>query len=389
MIPVYNNAATVEDVVRRTRRHVAGVIMVDDGSTDGTTEILAALASLDDIELITYRENRGKGHALRLGLAAATERGYRYALTIDADGQHFPEDIPLFLAQAAVTPDALIIGARNLTQTNMPPRNTFANRFSNFWFRIETGKKLNDTQSGFRLYPLAAMHGVRLFTERYEFELESAVRLAWRGVSVINIPVRVFYAPEGERVSHFKPGRDFARISLLNSVLVLVALFWVYPVKFFRWLSWQNLREFVKANITHSGESNARLAAAIGLGGFWGVAPVWGYQMILAGVTAHILKLNKIVAVASSNISIPPMIPVILFGSFATGGLILGRPLDFSLGDVTFENIGAGLLQYLVGSVTLAVATGGTMWGVSWVLLKIFGKEPAGPVKVGKEERDE
>jgi glycosyltransferase involved in cell wall biosynthesis len=373
VIPVFNNAGTVGDVVGRVKRYMDDVIVVNDGSSDGTSEILAGIGG---IEIISYSDNRGKGHALRRGLAAAGGRGFRYALTIDADGQHFPEDIPLFLEQAELTPGALVIGARNLTQENMPAKNTFANRFSNFWFRLETGKKMDDTQSGFRLYPLRPLHGMRFITSRYEFELESAVRLAWKGVAVVNIPVRVYYAPEGERVSHFKPFRDFARISLLNSVLVIVALLWYYPVKFVKWLSWRNFVKFVRENITHSGESNVRLSAAVGWGVMWGIMPVWGWQMVIAGVTAHLLKLNKIVTVASSNISIPPMIPLILFGSFATGGAILGRGLNFAPGDITFESIAGSLVQYLIGSVVLAVTAGVVMWLVSYVLLKTLRKDP-------------
>ncbi len=377
VIPVYNNAATVGEVITRVKNFVGDIIVVNDGSTDGTAEVLsAAAATTAAIEIITLPTNQGKGQALRRALARADERGFSYALTIDADGQHFPEEIPLFLARADLTPGALIIGARNLTQENMPARNTFANRFSNFWFRLETGIRMTDTQSGFRLYPLAPLRGLRLLTSRYEFELESAVRLAWRGTEVINIPVRVFYAPDGERVSHFKPIRDFTRISLLNSVLVLAALFWYYPVRFFRWLSWRNFTTFLRRNLTHSGESNARLAAAIGWGVMWGILPVWGWQMVLAGVTAHMLRLNKIVVVASSNISIPPMIPFILFGSFAAGGAILGRPLDFSPGDVTFDSIAADLVQYLVGSVALAAIAGLASWLVSYTLLMTLRKEP-------------
>ncbi len=361
VIPVYNNAGTVGDVVRGVLSYIEDVIVVNDGSTDGTGDILAGI---DGIELVGYADNRGKGHALRRGFDRAIERGFRYALTIDADGQHFPEDIVRFLEQAHGTPDALIIGARNLAQENMPAKNSFANRFSNFWFRLETGRKMDDTQSGFRLYPLESMRGMRFITGGYEFELESAVRLAWRGVPVVNIPVRVYYAPDRERVSHFRPMRDFTRISLLNSVLVLAALFYYYPIRFY-------------AHITRSGESNARLSAAIGLGIFWGIAPVWGYQMILAGVTAHLLRLNKIVAVASSNISIPPMIPFILFGSFAAGGMILGRPFEVALSEVSFENVAESLWQYLVGSVVLAGAAGVCLWGVSYLLLKLLRKEPS------------
>ncbi|MDR2883324.1 MAG: DUF2062 domain-containing protein [Alistipes sp.] len=376
VIPVYNNAATVGDVIRRVKHFIDDIIVVNDGSTDGTAEVLAAVGSTEGIEIITFTANRGKGQALRRGLARADERGFRYALTIDADSQHYPEDIALFLEQADSTPDTLVIGARNLTQENMPAKNTFANRFSNFWFRLETGVKMSDTQSGFRLYPLESMRGMRLITSRYEFELESAVRLVWRGVKVINIPVRVFYAPDGKRVSHFKPVRDFTRISLLNGVLVLAAMLWYYPVKFFRWLSWRNFVRFVRENLTHSGESNVRLSVAIGWGVMWGIMPVWGWQMVLAGVTAHLLRLNKIVAVASSNISIPPMIPFILFGSFAAGGLVLGRPLDFSPGDITFESVAGSLVQYLVGSVALALAAGVALWLVSYLLLVTLRKEP-------------
>jgi len=373
VVPVYNNAGTVGDVVRRTRLYVEDVIVVDDGSTDGTADVLAAI---EGVEVISCPVNRGKGRALRTGLARADERGFRYALTIDADGQHFPEDAVCLLRQAGRTPGALIIGARNLAQENMPGRNTFANRFSNMWFRLETGLRMDDTQSGYRLYPLAAMRGMHFVTGRYEFELETAVRLAWRGVEVVNVPVRVHYAPEGERVSHFRPVRDFTRISLLNSVLVITALLWYYPVRFAKWLSWRNLRAFFREHITHSRESNGRLAAAIGLGVFWGIAPVWGYQMILAGVTAHILKLNKIVTVASSNVSIPPMIPPILFGSFAAGSFITGRPVLRSLGEVTLENIAENLVVYIVGAVLLAAAAGAVAWGVGYVLLKILRKEP-------------
>jgi glycosyltransferase involved in cell wall biosynthesis len=375
VIPVFNTAATVAEVIRRVRELVPDVMVVNDGSTDGTAEAIAAFGEEGGVTVISYPENRGKGHALKRGLAAAARMGFRYALTIDADGQHYPDDIPLFLEQADKTPGALVIGARNLTQENMPSRNTFANRFSNFWFRLETGIKMDDTQSGFRLYPLEPLKGMRFVTRRYEFELESAVRLAWRGIRVVNIPIGVHYAPGGQRVSHFKPARDFTRISLLNSVLVMAALLWHHPVRFIKWLSWSNIKRFVRDNVTHSGESDGRISAAIGLGVFWGIAPVWGYQMILAGVTAHLLRLNKIVAVASSNISIPPMIPFILFGSFAAGGAIMGRPLDFSPGQITFESIGGSLVQYLVGSMALASTAGAAMWGVSFVLLRTLRKE--------------
>ena len=179
-----------------------------------------------------------------------------HVVTIDADGQHFPSDLPLFAEAMESTPDAIIVGARDLQADGMPGKNTFANKFSNFWFKLETGIRLEDTQSGFRAYPLGHVDFTsRLFTGGYEFELEVLVFSAWKGTQVRNIPVHVYYPPEGERVSHFKPFRDFTKISILNTILVFYCLFWRWPMSFFRKLTWTNIKKFIDKNIIHSGES--------------------------------------------------------------------------------------------------------------------------------------
>ncbi len=131
-------------------------------------------------------------------------------------------------------PDDIIVGCRNLTTENMPRQNTFANRFSNFWFRLQTTRKLEDTQSGFRIYPLDSLYGMGLITSRYEAELELLVFAAWHGVGVQGVPVHVWYAPEGERVSHFRPFWDFFRISVLNTVLCFGALLVGLPLALLR-----------------------------------------------------------------------------------------------------------------------------------------------------------
>ena len=141
------------------------------------------------------------------------------------------------------------------------------------------------------------------YTAKYEFELEALVFASWGGVAVRNIPVHVYYPPEGERVSHFRPGRDFTRISILNTVLVLIALLWIYPRNFCRKFTRENIKRFIDNNITHSPDSNLRITAAVMLGIFMGIVPVWGYQMIIAFAIAHLLKLNKILTLVASNIS--------------------------------------------------------------------------------------
>ena len=233
IIPTYNNAGTIRQVVVDACRICANVIVVNDGSTDDTSEILTTLPSTTTV--VSYAKNKGKGHALVEGFRKAKELGFTHAVTMDADGQHFADDIPLLVKAMKKNPDAIIVRSRNLTEENMPPQNTFANRFSNFWFRLQTGIDLPDTQSGFRLYPLASLKGLSLITSRYEAELELMVFAAWAGVSVLSVPVRVYYPPAEERVSHFRPVYDFFRISVLNTVLCIGALLhaikqWAYTI---------------------------------------------------------------------------------------------------------------------------------------------------------------
>lgn len=374
VIPTYNNAATLARVVEGVKRYASDILVVDDGSTDDTQRVLAGL---EGIRTISYSPNRGKGHALQLGLKEAARQGFRYAITLDADGQHFPEDIPAFAEAIERTPDALLIGARSLTADNMPGRNTFANRFSNFWFFVETGRRLTDTQSGFRLYPLHKIVGMRLFTSRYEFELEVIVRAVWRDIPVRNIPVRVYYPPEGERVSHFRPWRDFGRISLLNTVLVLISLLYWHPWRFLRQLNWKNAKRFLHDYVTHSPDSNLKLSLSIAWGVLWGIVPVWGYQMAVALATAHLLRLNKVVALVASNISIPPMIPFILYGSYVTGGVVLGRPVTLRLSEMSLERLGGDLLQYVVGGCVFGVVCACVVGLVAYVMMSLFKRKPA------------
>lgn len=368
LIPTYNNSTTIAKVIEDVKEYADEIIVVNDGSTDNTSEILS---TTKDIRVIEYTQNQGKGYALKLGLSKAHEWGFRYAITIDSDGQHYADDIPVFIKRIEEAPDSLLIGARNLTADNMPSKNTFANKFSNFWYKVETGQKLTDTQSGFRLYPLDKLQNVRLITRRYEFEVEIIVRAAWRGVNVENVPIKVYYPPEEERVSHFRPLRDFTRISILNTVLVLYALLFYYPWNFLRHLKPANVKKFIDEQIIHSKDSNIRMAAAMGWGIFCGIIPIWGYQMIFAGVAAHFMKLNKIVALVFSNISIPPMIPFLLYGSMVAGSIVLNKENIFSIDSISFDTIGPSLNQYIIGSFVLATVSGLVVFAVSLLIMVV------------------
>ncbi len=228
VVPVYNNAGTLKSVVDDVLCYCGNVIVVNDGSTDNIGEVLSEFSERG-ITTVDYSDNMGKGYALSEGFKKALSLGYDYVVTIDSDGQHFASDIPLFIKTLSDNPNALIVGSRKFGSENMPSANTFANRFSNFWFTVQTSIRLPDTQTGYRLYPVRKMPKMKFVTKRYESELEMLVRCAWKGIKIIPIPVGVYYAPEGERVTHFRRGKDFFRISVLNTILTLCAILYGYP----------------------------------------------------------------------------------------------------------------------------------------------------------------
>ncbi len=235
VIPTYQNAKTLLKVVADVHRVVDTVFVVDDGSNDGTAALLDKATGNERPEkVLTHPKNCGKGAALKTGLTYARQQGFRYAVTVDADGQHRADDIPALLKAVEEEPDALAIGSRGLQHENMPAKSTFANRFSNFWFALQTLQRLPDTQSGLRVYPLRRLHGLRWMSARYEAELTLLVFSAWAGVKLLPVPVSVYYPPRDQRVTHFRPGRDFTRISVLNTLLCFLMVVYGWPRIFCR-----------------------------------------------------------------------------------------------------------------------------------------------------------
>jgi len=235
VIPTYQNAKTLLKVVADVHRVVDTVIVVDDGSNDGTAALLDKATGNERPEkVLTHPKNCGKGAALKTGLTYARQQGFRYAVTVDADGQHRTDDIPALLKAVEEEPDALAIGSRGLQHENMPAKSTFANRFSNFWFALQTLQRLPDTQSGLRVYPLRRLHGLRWMSARYEAELTLLVFSAWAGVKLLPVPVSVYYPPRDQRVTHFRPRRDFTRISVLNTLLCFLMVVYGWPRIFCR-----------------------------------------------------------------------------------------------------------------------------------------------------------
>ena len=220
IIPTYNNAGTLQDVLERTLAQGLPVALVDDGCTDNTREILAGFK---DVTVIAHPKNLGKGAALKTAFRWALEKGYTYAVTIDSDGQHYPEDIPLLIKEKGE--NTLVVGSRTTRGANAG--GSFANRFSNFWFTAYTGIRLTDTQTGFRLYPLRYLPSLKVVGSRYEAELSLLLFSAWKGLRLVPVQVRVNYPRD--RVTHFRPFQDFMRITLVNIIGLPLALLYGWP----------------------------------------------------------------------------------------------------------------------------------------------------------------
>lgn len=371
IIPTYNNHKTLKRVIDGVLRYTDKIFVVNDGSTDSTTEILSLFPQIKILEII---KNEGKGSALQLGFKYARASGYKYAITIDSDGQHFPDDIPTFIeALEKEENPVVLIGNRNMNQDGIPKKSSFGNKFSNFWFWFETGIQLEDTQSGYRMYPLMFIPR-KYHTNKFEFEIEIIVRMAWEGFEVKNVPVNVLY-DANERVSHFRPFKDFTRISILNTILVVITIFYIKPRDLYNSFKKKSLKQFLTDNILSSADSNLKKASSIALGVFIGIAPFWGFQTVLVISLAVLLRLNKVLAFTFSNISFPPFIPLIIFGSFKLGALFVEETILYdSFSNITFDTIKENLIQYVVGSFVLATFMAIIFGLTSYLVLSLFSK---------------
>ncbi len=377
IIPTYNNAKTLGNIIADVSSYTHNIIVVNDGSTDETSQVLSLYPF---IQVIEYKKNVGKGWALRNGLAYAIQSGYNYAITIDSDGQHFAKDIPAFIDKHETTGGAIIIGARNMEQASVPGKSSFGHKFSNFWFKVETGITAPDTQSGYRLYPLQPIRKMKWVTRKYEFEIEVLVRSAWKGIKIDSVPVSVYYAPKETRVSHFRPFKDFTRVSILNTVLVLITVLYIIPRNFFRNIfKKEKWRSVIQDHFLNPNEPDGIKAFSVSFGIFMGIIPIWGFQLVSAIFLSILFRLNKPLVIIAANISIPPMIPLIIFLSYKMGNIwVHNGAVYMQLNrDISLEAITQNLQQYICGSITLAIVAAIIFGFLTFIVLKVFKRKHA------------
>lgn len=363
VIPVFNHGASLRAVVEGVLAQHAQVLVVDDGSTDLPPGHLSGLP----VRLARHDRNRGKGAAIRTGAAEAKALGMTHIVTIDADGQHDPSDLPLFFKAIQEDENAIVVGVRDFNTPNVPGASRFGRKFSNFWLRVQTGIALADVQSGFRAYPLAILDSLRFTEDRYSFEVEVLVRAAWAGFRLREVGISVHYPPKGKRVSHFRAFMDNFRLSLLNTRLTLRAMTPlphrqfdqdgegavspIHPLK--------SLRILLASDAT---PANLALSSALGM--FLGTVPLIGCHSIAILFTAGWFRLNKIAGLAVSQLCMPPFVPALCIeaGYFMRHGEFLTEISLRTIGDEALQRIWEWILGSLVVAPALSLALGGVVY---------------------------
>jgi len=354
VIPVYNNGGTVREVATACRKQLDHVLVVDDGSTDVN---VAALFAGTDIQVLSHATNQGKGAALLSALEFVQQRGASWMMTVDADGQHNPEDIPRFFPMVGKNPTSILVGARDFSGPNIPGGSRFGRKFSNFWIRLECGVSVSDSQSGFRAYPVKLLAQMNLRDSRYDFEVEVLTKAVWHGLSIQDVPIRVFYPPREERISHFSPWKDNLRLTLRHSLLVGRRLL-PWPHK--RLVepdatNWRTLlrhpRKFL-AMLLKENSSPLELSAAAAVGILLATLPLIACHTVAILYVTTRLKLNRLLAVNIQHFCAPPLVPLICIelGFFLRTGAWIGRAELRTFA----SDLPRYVLDWLLGSLVLA-----------------------------------
>lgn len=374
VIPVYNHGSSLPGVIEAVLAVHPAVVVVDDGSED--------LPDALPVPCIRHEVNLGKGAAILTGAAEARRRGMTHIITIDADGQHDAADIPAFIQAAQRHPLSIIVGVRDFATDNVPFSSRFGRAFSNFWYKVHTGAETGDVQSGFRLYPLAVLDHVRCVETRYSFEVEILVRTNWAGFTVRDIPIRVHYPPRHERVSHFKPFLDNARISLLNTRLTIRSIMPLPQQKFTtdregRVTALSPLRS-LRVLLSHDATPKS-IAFGVAIGVALGTLPLIGLHSIAILLVAGALKVNKIAGLAASQLCIPPFVPALCIeaGYYLRHGTFLTEVSLRTLGYEALQRLWEWLLGSLVLAPTFAVLLGGATWLLAVSVQRSLKKMPA------------
>lgn len=384
--PSYNNAGTLADVLTRVAAQGLPILLVNDGCTDATEDVFQAWRRAHpraEVTILRHRRNRGKAAALKTGFDAAIAAGYTHALTIDTDGQHDPELIPRLLDAARREPLAYVLGVRDDRHADYPARSRLGRRLSNLFIRLESGRRVADSQCGMRVYPLDLVRAVHCRAGRFGYEAEMITRAAWSGCPIVEVPINTRYLPPGQRVSHFNPWWDsflgvLTHLRLMGRemsplphrryhpgdlppprrVTLREILSWLNPLR-----AWRELRG--------GGVDPNELAAALAVGVFVANLPIYGLQTALCLYLARRLHLNPLAVVAGCQVSTPPLGAVLIAGAIVVGHVVLHGALpvwpNFASAHAIWHAlawpvlldwaVGGVIVGFVLAAVVFAIAT--------------------------------
>jgi glycosyltransferase involved in cell wall biosynthesis len=380
VVPVYNHAQTLRRVVEAVLELHPALLVVDDGSHEPVAGLLAGLP----VEQVRHPQNRGKGAALLSAAEWGRQQGYTHMVCLDADGQHDPTELPRFFAAIADNPQAVIVGHRDFDQESIPGSSRFGRQFSNFWLRLQTGSQLKDSQSGFRAYPLLVFEQLNFWTRRYNFEVEVLVRSAWAGLQLRDVDISVYYPPGDQRISHFRGFMDNWRLTLLNTHLTLRSIVpWSHrkivtaeSVASSK-LKTLSLRHPLRSiqQLLQENSSPQRLAAAAGVGVLLGTWPLLFCHTIAILFVCGFFRLNKVAAVSSSQLCMPPIVPALCIelGYYFRHGRWL---TEFSLETLGYQAM-QRLYEWFLGSLLLAPLLALLVSGLTYLLTQMVQKKNA------------
>jgi len=358
VIPTYNNRPTLRGIAEAALKTGYPLLVVNDGSTDGGPDTLDGL----NIARLDFKENRGKGAAIREAAVWAEDHEYTHIITLDGDGQHDPAEVEQFAEAIMACPHSIIVGNRQFRKEDVPFKSRFGRHFSNFWIKTSSGVSIPDSQCGYRAYPVQALRRIHCRAHYYNFEVEILVRGVWAGLELLPVDISVVYSDDTQSASHFKPFLDNARISFTYAGLVIrnfspwphKTLFGVKrdeKLKTFFLNPWRTLKMLVIEKT-----SSREIALAVFLGIFLGTLPLIAMHSIIIVFFATRLRLNRLIALNVSHFCAPPIVPALAIeaGYFLRHGHFLTEFTMQTLGHEALQR----LTDYLLGSVVIAPVLG-------------------------------
>ena len=381
VIPTFNNHSSLREIVSGALKSCLNTLVVDDGSTDSTLETIKHIP----VVVIKHPQNMGKGRAVLSGANWADGQGYSHIITIDADGQHNPDDIPKFLDKIKEKPLSIIVGTRDFESGPVPESSVFGRKFSNFWVRVSSGSSIADSQSGFRAYPLDVLNKVKCHSLRYNFEVEILVRAVWAGIILSSLDISVDYNEATTKASHFRPFMDNFRISLTYTRLVLRNFFpWPHKILFGQTQHEKAVNFFLHPirgmkSLAMENSTPKQIALAVTVGIFLATLPLLAAHSVTIVFVATRLKLNRLIALNVSHLCAPPFVPALAveLGYYLRNGRFLT--------EFTMQTLGYEALQrfwdYLLGAVVLAPFLALFAGGIAYLIVRFFKDRNGKPVR--------